>query len=251
MCNVYGSLSEAQIELFLGLDEEMTWEQPTWAPVLGPRSQGVFVVQGMQPRVGQWGMIPPGSPERVPRKKPLPGQKKGDILATNNARHEDMRSRFTFRYAWADGRRCLIPAAWFQEPYWGITHEDPLTRWERSVPWHFRRADGEPWMLAGLWSEWTDPATGEVVPNYTMLTQNCDGHRLLALMHKPEVDLRTKEPLPVERQDKRTVVPIERGAWHIWLEGAQAEAEVLIRVPPVELFAHGPADPTSEVVLPA
>ena len=64
MCNVYGSLSEAQIELFLGLDDERTWDPPTWAPVLGPRSEGVFVFQGMQPRVGQWGMIPPGSPER-------------------------------------------------------------------------------------------------------------------------------------------------------------------------------------------
>lgn len=223
---------------------------PPWAPVLGPRSPGVFVVQGLQPQVGQWGMIPPGSPERVPRKAPRPGQKKGDILATNNARSEDMRKRLTFRGAWAAGQRCLIPAAWFQEPYWGITHEDPLTRWEKSVAWRFTRADGEPWMLAGLWGTWTDPVSGEIVPAYTMLTQNCDGHRLLALMHKPEVDPRTKAPLPVERQDKRTVVPIERGAWRTWLEGTQADAESLIQVPPVESFAHGPADPTSEVALP-
>src|SRR5690606_39218222 len=106
-------------------------------------------------------------------KKPRPGQKQGDRLATNNARSEDMRARFTFRGAWADGRRCLIPAAWFQEPYWGITHDDPLTRADKSIPWRFARADGEPWMLAGLWGTWTDPQSGELVNHFTMLTQNC------------------------------------------------------------------------------
>ena len=28
--------------------------------------------------------------------------------------------------------------------------------------WRFRRADGMPWGLAGLWSEWKDPQTGEI-----------------------------------------------------------------------------------------
>lgn len=128
MCNIYGSLSEEQLELFLGLDDALTWDQPTWAePVMAPLKPGVFLVpgqDGLRVMLGQWGMIPPGSADRVPRKKPRPGQKQGDRLATNNARSEDMRARFTFRGAWADGRRCLIPAAWFQEPYWGITHDE-------------------------------------------------------------------------------------------------------------------------------
>ncbi|WP_035621209.1 SOS response-associated peptidase family protein [Hydrogenophaga intermedia] len=250
MCNIYGTLSEEQLELFLGLDDQMSWEQPTWAPVLGPLARGPFVIRGLRPMVGQWGMIPPGSRDRVPRLPPKPGQQQGARMGTNNARRERMKTAPTFRRAWADGHRCLIPAAWFQEPYWGITHADPLTRWEKSVAWRFARADGEPWMLAGLWGTWTDPASGEMVANFTMITQNCDGHRLLALMHKPDVDPRTKEPLPVEKQDKRTVVPIERSAWRTWLEGTQAEAEALITVPPAEAFAHGPADPTSEVRLP-
>jgi hypothetical protein len=33
----------------------------------------------------QWGMIPPGSEERIPRMKPKPGQKQGPRLSTNNA----------------------------------------------------------------------------------------------------------------------------------------------------------------------
>ena len=41
----------------------------------------------------------------------------GAIL-TNNARSETVVSRPTYRAAWAAGQRCLIPAAWYQEPNW-------------------------------------------------------------------------------------------------------------------------------------
>lgn len=35
-----------------------------------------------------------------------------------------------------------------------------------------------------LWSEWTDPASGEVIPNFTMITQNCDQAPVFNLMHR-------------------------------------------------------------------
>lgn len=127
------------------------------------------------------------------------------------------------------GSRAALPdpAWWYQEPYWGISHTDLMTSTPKSIPWHFRRADGEPWALAGLWSEWTDPSTGEVLPNYTMLTQNCDGHPVLGLMHRPDKNQ------TADRQDKRSVVPIERADWDAWLHGSREQAEGLIRVPPV------------------
>jgi putative SOS response-associated peptidase YedK len=68
-----------------------------------------------------------------------------------------------------------------------------------------------------------------------MLTMNCDGHPLLSRMHKPEPDL------PPHAQDKRTVIPLEREHWETWLHGSIDEAWSLIRVPPVDLFDHGPA----------
>lgn len=254
MCNIYGSLDEEQLELFLGLDDQMGWDQPTWVdPVMAPRKIGAFVIAGPHsPRIilGQWGMIRPGSPERIMRKAPRANQKKCDILATNNARRETMKTAPTYRGAWARGQRCLIPAAWFDEPYWGISHADPLTPAPKSAWWRFWRSDGQPWMLAGLWDEWKDPLTGEIVPNYTMITQNCDHHPLLSLMHRPDVDPKTRQPLPVERQDKRTVVSLERADWSTWLTGSEAEAEALIRVPPVELFRHHAADPSIELALP-
>ncbi|WP_297657774.1 SOS response-associated peptidase family protein [Hydrogenophaga sp.] len=237
MCNVYGSLSNEELEALLELDDRLPWEPQ---PVMGPFAMGAYVGADMLPVLGQWGMIPPNSPERIPRAKPKGKQTKGARLSTNNARRERMATAFTFRRAWLSGRRCLIPARWYQEPYWGGGVH---------VAWRFSRADGEPWMLAGLYDTWTDPVTGEIVPNYTMVTQNCDGHPLLALMHKPEVD-RAGAVLPAEQQDKRSVVPIERADWLTWLAGSSSEAAALIRVPEVELFRHGPADPSSDVRLP-
>jgi putative SOS response-associated peptidase YedK len=55
-------------------------------------------------------------------------------------------------------------------------------------------------------------------------------------MHKPDPDL------PDDRQDKRTVVSIEREHWDAWLYGSVDEARDLIRVPPLELFEAGPAE---------
>lgn len=76
-----------------------------------------------------------------------------------------------------------------------------------------------------------------------MLTQNCDGHPLVALMH------RLDPKLPPDKQDKRTVVPIEREDWDLWLHGPREAAESLIRVPPLELFRHGPAGPEKAYAL--
>ena len=227
MCNLYGTTDaeELRSQLFLDLDGA------AWDNIVAPLGRGVYIRQGNRAQVGQWGMIPPSSKERTPKTR------EGRRLSTNNARRETVATAWTYRFPWARRQRCLIPAWWYQEPYWGISHADLMTATPQSIPWHFRRADGAPWMLAGLWNEWTDPSTGEVVPSYTMLTQNCDGHPVLGLMHRPEKEL------PHDKQDKRSVVPIERADWDTWLHGAVEAAEALIRVPPVELFRHGPADP--------
>lgn len=226
MCNLYGSVDRQTLRTRFFADAG----DAVWDAQVAPLGRGVFLVSQGQARVGQWGMIPPGSKERVPRTR------EGRRLSTNNARRERMATAPTFRGAWARGQRCLIPADWFQEPYWGISHHQPMAA-TRNTWWRFWRADGQPWALAGLWGEWTDPVTGELVPHYTLITQNCDGHRLLALMHKPDPDL------PPDAQDKRTVVPVEAADWDAWLHAPPAVAEALIRVPPVEAFRHGPADP--------
>jgi putative SOS response-associated peptidase YedK len=223
MCNRYRPASVTFIRDVFGF----TLLEEGYAQAIGPLQRGPFIVPG-RALVGQWGLIPQGSTTR------RPSRADGKPISTNNCRRETVASAWSFRGPWARGQRCLIPALDYDEPYWGTG---------KNIWWRFARADGQPWALAGLWSQWTDPLNGEVVPSYTMLTQNCDGHPLLRRFHKPD------PRLPVDRQDKRTVVAIEREHWDQWLRGSIEQAETLIQLPGSELFKHGSADPQEQMEL--
>ena len=54
---------------------------------------------------------------------------------------------------------------------------------------------------------------------------------------------------PPDKQDKRTVVPIEREDWGTWLRGSPQQAKALVRVPPVEAFSHRALNPAQQVEL--
>ena len=164
--------------------------------------------------VGQWALVP-----WFAKTAKLP-------YLTVNARFEELAGKASYKLPWARGQRCIIPAAAFFEPCWESG---------RHVPWVFRRADGQPWGLAGIWNTWTDQETGEVVESYSMLTLNADAHPLMRRMHKPDPKLGPGQ------QDKRSVVPIEPADVDQWLFGTQAEASALVRLAPVETFDAGPA----------
>ena len=83
----------------------------------------------------------------------------------------------------------------------------------RKVWWRLRHADGDPWGLTGLWSTWTDKATGELVGGYTTLTLIADGHPIMSRMHESDPNLGADE------QDKRSVVLIEMTGVDQWLFG--------------------------------
>lgn len=225
MCNVYEPATEEYLHAEWKHFDELV---KPYKQRIGPRDDGPYVT-AKKVVVGQWGMIRPGSPERTPK------DARGRPLMTNNARTERMATAPTYRDAWKQGERCLIPAISYDEPYWGTG---------KNIWWQFARKDGDAWMLAGLWSEWTDHASGEVVPNYTMLTQNCDAHPLLKLFHKPD------PKLPADKQDKRAVVPIERVDWDMWLNGSIDDAMSLIQLPSLHLFAHGAAEASKQIDLP-
>lgn len=165
---------------------------------------------------GQWALIPWFAKERKLR------------YPTVNARAEEMADKASYKQPWARGQRCIIPALGFFEPNWESG---------RHVPWLFKRSDGTPWGLAGLWNTWVDPATGEIVESYTMLTINADAHPLMRRMHKPD------PKLPADGQDKRSVVPIEPEDSDCWLFGRREEAQALIRLAPAERFDAAPALP--------
>ncbi len=232
MCNLY--IEPAALDAF-GIDD-LPPPPAGKGRSLGPLGQGVVIRDQVIIRPGrvdraQWGLIPWFSATRTPTRND------GKRLSTNNCRVETMQTSPTFKAPWKRDQRCLIPADSYDEPYWG---PDPQAPFKKCVWWRFWRADGKPWALAGLWSEWHDKLRDEPVLSYTMLTQNCDGHALLGLMHKPD------GAIP---PDKRAVVPIERDDWDTWLNGSKEEALALIRVPPAALYRHGPADPSVAVRL--
>jgi hypothetical protein len=113
-----------------------------------------------------------------------------------------------------------------------LQHEQLQMEW-----WSFKRANKNPWALAGLWNAWTDHATGEVVESYTMLTINADHHPIMKRMHKPDPKLKPEE------QDKRSVVVIEDADIPAWLHGSQAEAGGLVKLADQTIFTAAPELP--------
>lgn len=221
MCNRYVSPETAEAERVWHIDERRSRRNLLQGPLtVFPRAQAPFIRRARDETsyecelvIGQWGLIPWFAKE--PKLK----------FPTNNARSEELEQKASYKDPWKRGQRCIIPAASFDEPNW----ESGKNQW-----WQFRRADGAPWGLAGLWATWTDKTTGEVHESYTMLTLNADEHPLMNRMHKPD------PKLPADKQDKRSVIPIELGDVDLWLAGTVEEAKQLLKLAPVEEFDAGP-----------
>lgn len=194
---------------------------------IGPFGTGAFIRAarsderlGVEQLVGQWGLIGWFAKSAQPPKRP--GQRQ---VLTNNARFETIHKLATYKDPWARGQRCVIPAWSYVEPNW----ESGRNQW-----WRFRRRDGQPWGMAGLWNTWTDKATGEVVESYTMVTVNCDDHPLLRRMHRPDPDR------PATMQDKRAVVPLAPSSFETWLRGSIEEASASLMLPHEDDYDAGP-----------
>lgn len=214
MCNSYAPpiLDEIERHWRVRIDPALAWSAMVY-----PRAPGPFLRvagDGLQLVVGQWALIP-----FFAKSPKLP-------YSTNNARSEELARKPSYRDAWKRGQRCIIPAQTFDEPCWESG---------KNVWWRFRRADGQPWSLAGLWNTWTDQTTGEIVESYTMLTINADAHPLMRRMHK------FNPKLPADQQDKRSVIPIERSDEDVWLRGSVVDAKWLLRLSPVDVFDAKPA----------
>lgn len=239
MCNLYSMTEKGELERYIAsLGRSYLLPDFHSSKPVGPFGTALILRRGndgIEGRLSQWGLIKPNQPERIDWIQPeaAPGKKPPAKRArsTNNARIEaiDGLERKTNAVdVWKAGRRCLFPAAWYAEPNWET---------KKNVWWHLRRADGRPWFIAGLWSDgWVDPDTGEIVASSTMITVNCNDHPMLNRLHKPEFDPVTKEILPMEKQDKRSLVHIDAANWDTWLRGPADEARALLVPQPAEFF---------------
>ena len=166
--------------------------------------------------------------EAVPAREALPGQfglvpHWADDVAigrrTYNARSETAASKPSFRDAWRQGQRCIIPVEAFFEPDW---------RSSKAVPTRIARLDGKPAGLAGLWSRWKSPK-GEVIHSFAMLTINADAHPLMKQFHKPG-------------DEKRMVVVLPDAAYGHWLTAPVRET--------MDFMHPYPADQLEAVAVP-
>ncbi|WP_044559557.1 SOS response-associated peptidase [Azospirillum sp. B4] len=121
-----------------------------------------------------------------------------------NARSETLAEKPTFRSA-LKKRRCIVPADAFYE--WKKTSPT------QKQPYAISLDDGQPMAFAGLWEGWREPATGDWVHTYTIITTTPN-----ALM----------EPI----HDRMPVI-LPAKSWSTWLgEQPATEPELLALLTP-------------------
>ena len=124
----------------------------------------------------------------------IPGWAKDDKISRNtyNARSETAAEKPSYRTAWRQRQFGLVLVDNFYEP----SYESG-----KAVRWKIERASGDPFGIACLWDRWTDPASGERVVSFSMLTVNADGHPVMKQFHKHGDEKRTPVIIPPELQD--------------------------------------------------
>lgn len=118
-----------------------------------------------------WGLIPhwvktPGDADEIRSR-------------TLNARSETIYEKPSFRSAANTRKRCLIPVTGFYEWY---------TLGSKKFPFYITATAQLITSVAGLWDEWLNPETGELIRTYTLLTT--EANPLLAAIHN------TKQRMP-------------------------------------------------------
>ena len=84
-----------------------------------------------------------------------------------NARAESVESLPTFRAAYAK-RRCIVPVESFFE--WRAMKGARVKQ-----PYAVAMKDGYPFGLGGVWENWKDPASGEWIRTFAIITTDANG----------------------------------------------------------------------------
>jgi putative SOS response-associated peptidase YedK len=151
-----------------------------------------------------WGLIPSWVKNR----------KQAEELSARafNARGETLAEKPMFREAFRQ-HRCLVPAAGFYEWREQDGHK---------YPFFIKLAEDEVMIFGGLWAEWVDPETGELVHSFNIVT--CAANDMLTYIHNGKLRM----PLILDKQHE-----------DVWLHGSEAQASACIkpyRDPNLEAF---------------
>lgn len=165
------------------------------------------------PTVATWGLIPHWVRDEAQMKK-LWNQ-------TLNARGETLFEKPSFREA-ARYQRCLVYIDGFYE------HQHVKGK---TYPYFIQHKNDKPLILAGLWNLWENPANGQLITSFTLVTTK--GNALLTEIHNNPKLAGPRMPvlLPPETADQ-WLIPIDDPLDQIRVE------ELIQPYPDTELKAH-------------
>lgn len=219
MCANYTPVTERErLKFFFDVTHAETFPDETWPGYGAPfvRAARNAAAPAREARVGLFGLVPHWAKDLTIGRR------------TYNARSETVAEKPSFRDAWRQGRRCIVPAEGIFEPNWETG---------KAVRWNIRRKDGKPMGIAGLWSFWRAPDDRDLL-SFTMLTVNADGHEVMKHFHKPE-------------DEKRMVVVLDEADYDAWLEAPRERViDFLTRYPAQALEAEpAPREPARSAKL--
>lgn len=184
------------------LDPDFNMAPTKQAPVLvGRRADGAADGAPAQRELlsARWGLIPSWAKDASIGARLI------------NARAETVAEKPSFRRAFAK-RRTLVPADGYYEWYAG--EPDEKGRGDkgkaRKQPFFIRSKDGSPLAMAGLHEFWKDPASGEWVISFTIITTTAED----AVGHLHE----------------RMPLLVDPGGWDDWLDPAPRATEELMEL---------------------
>lgn len=150
------------------------------------------------PVLAQWGLVPFWVKAKADQRK-IWNQ-------TINARGETIFEKPSFRTS-AKSKRCVVHLDGFFEHH----HKNG-----KAFPYYIHPKNNEPLPIAGLWDEWTDKETGEIINTFTIVTTQANS--LMAEIHN---NPKLKEP--------RMPLILPKGTENEWLEASPEEAKKLIK----------------------
>ncbi|PXY02878.1 SOS response-associated peptidase [Marinifilum breve] len=144
-----------QVEVIRELETELEPYLTNWHHVSGFTHPNLLIYTNETPNlptVASWGLIPDW----------VKSKNQADDLRrkTVNARGESIFEKPSFRKS-AQYHRCLICVDGFYEHH----HRNG-----KIFPFFIKNKNGEPITLAGLWSNWTNRQTGEILKTFTIVT---------------------------------------------------------------------------------
>lgn len=137
---------------------------------------------------------------------------------TLNARGESIFEKPSFRNS-ANSKRCLLLIDGFYEHH----HQNGKT-----YPYFITRKDKEPLTIAGLWDEWLDKETGEIIKSFSIVTTKAN--ELMAKIHNNPKLREPRMPLIVSNDIEDS-----------WLNSTTNKDDIIKLIQPyptIELTAH-------------